>query len=330
LKLNAVRKLLIVRLSSLGDILLTTPMIRTIKNQYPGIEIDFVLRKEFHDLLRLNTCINNIFFYDSNKEEVGRLGSMINDNGYDLIVDLQNNFRSKILLKKPGCPVISFRKNDLKKFLLVHFKINLLKNSLSIAERYAQTVEDFELDNEGLNLFTDKKPFLFNDSDKNKIGLCPGAKHLTKRWTKEYYIALGKLLEQNGYQVILFGGKDDKLLCSEIENQLVNSINLCNDNDILQTAADMEKCKTIFCNDSGLMHTAAAMKIPVIAFFGSTVKEFGFSPYKSKSLVMENNNLSCRPCSHIGRNECPKKHFKCMLELSPQLAFNNLKSFLNT
>ena len=146
-------------------------------------------------------------------------------------------------------------------------------------------------------------------------------------WPKEYYIELGKKLIENNYNVVLFGGKDDKVICEEISSSLSKSINLCNDNNILQTAADMKLCKTIICNDSGLMHAACAVKVPVIAIFGSTVKEFGFTPYGSKNLILENNSLSCRPCSHIGKSSCPKHHFKCMKEITPQLVYDSLIQF---
>jgi lipopolysaccharide heptosyltransferase II len=327
LNLNKVKKLLIIRLSSLGDILLTTPVIRAIKKDYPKIKIDFVLRKEYHDLLKLNPYIDDIFLFSNDKNETKKLNTVIQKNNYDLIIDLQNNIRSKRLLRNSNAFIKTFKKNNLKKFLLVHFKINKLKNALSITERYAQTLESLKLDKEGLDLFSDRDPVQLKGDNTKLVGLCPGAKHFTKMWSKEYFIELGMLLEQNGYRVVLFGGKDDELLCDEIKSTLPEAINLCNDNDILQTVANMKMCKTIFSNDSGLMHTVTAVKVPLIAFFGSTVREFGFTPYKSRSLVLENNNLSCRPCSHIGRSKCPKKHFKCMLDIPPQLAFNKFKSF---
>ena len=306
MNLNKVKNLLIIRLSSLGDILLTTPVIRAIKKDYPEIKIDFVLRKEYHDLLKLNPYIDDIFLFSNDKNETEKLKNVIQKNNYDLIIDLQNNIRSKRLLGNNRAVIKSFKKNK-------------LKNVLSITERYAQTIESLKLDNKGLELFYDKNPTKLDGNYTNLIGLCPGAKHFTKMWSKEYFVELGRLLEKN-----------DKQLCDEIKSLLPKAINLSNDNDILQTAADMKMCKTLFCNDSGLMHTATAVKVPVIAFFGSTVREFGFAPYKSKSLVLENNNLSCRPCSHIGRSKCPKKHFKCMLDIPPQHAFNKFKSFEGT
>jgi len=131
-------------------------------------------------------------------------------------------------------------------------------------------------------------------------------------------------LESEGFKVVLFGGPDEIELSGEIGNQLNNPINLCNES-VLSTAANMKMCKAIYTNDSGTMHLSCAVDVPVIAFFGSTVKEFGFYPYKNQNVVLEIENLPCRPCTHIGRDSCPLKHFKCMKEIKPELAFNSLK-----
>ena len=179
-----------------------------------------------------------------------------------------------------------------------------------------------------MDLYTNKKPStLFKDNQKY-IGFCPGSRHFTKMWPKEYYIRLGNILKNDKYNIALFGGKDDKDICKEISSQIQDSINLSNNDDILQTAADMKKCDAVVCNDSGLMHTACAEKIPVLAFFGSTVKEFGFTPYLNKNIILENNLLSCRPCTHIGKSYCPKGHFKCMNDIKPDIAFTKLNLLL--
>jgi heptosyltransferase-2 len=180
------------------------------------------------------------------------------------------------------------------------------------------------LDDEGLEIFTDNIADSRLELNEKYIGLCPGAKHFTKRWPKEYFIDLGKMLETSGYKVALFGSADESETIKEIESQLGNPLNLCNDS-ILQTAANMKMCKAIYTNDSGSMHLSCAVDVPVIAFFGSTVKEFGFYPYKNQNVVLEIEDLPCRPCTHIGRNSCPLKHFKCMKEIKPELAFNSLK-----
>ena len=328
MQLEKVNNLLIVRLSSLGDILLTTPLIRAIKKNYPNIKIDFLLREEYYDLLKFNPNIENIITINRDKNRLRGLKNQICISNYDFVIDLQNNLRSFSLLKCYGSSVASFKKKNLAKFLLVNFKINRLKNKLPIPVRYAQSVEGIKLDENGLDLITDKGPNRILENNVRLIGLCPGAKHFTKMWPEEYFVDLGKLLEKNNYTVVLFGGKNDKQVCENIASELSSPINLCNDDDIFQTAADMKKCLLLYCNDSGLMHTAAAMNVPVIAFFGSTVQEFGFIPYNTKYIILENESLSCRPCSHIGRSRCPKKHFKCMKEILPEQAFQKMNTFI--
>ncbi|MGB5850517.1 MAG: glycosyltransferase family 9 protein [Ignavibacteriaceae bacterium] len=329
MQLEKVNKLLIVRLSSLGDILLTTPLIRSIKIRYPRIKIDFVVREEYKDLLLLNPHLRNILIYNNDEDKLKILKNKICENNYDLIIDLQNNLRSWLLLKCYGSSAVGFKKNNINKFLLVHFKINKLKNAKQIPVRYASTLGNFQLDDKGLQLITNKIQNPVLNGIENLVGICPGSKHYTKMWPEEYFIQLGKLLNENGFKIVLFGGNDDIKVCERISSKLSSAINLCNDNNILQTAADMKCCKFIYCNDSGLMHTATAVNIPVIAFFGSTVKEFGFTPYNSKNLILENNSLSCRPCTHIGRDSCPEKHFKCMEEITPKSAFEKLSLLLN-
>jgi heptosyltransferase-2 len=313
----------------LGDVLLTTPLIRSIKKIYPDLMIDFIVREQFYEAIQYNPNLNEIYRYSNDNNQKQNLFNSIISNKYDLVIDLQNNLRSKELTKKINCETFRFKKNNINKFLLVHFKINRLKDASPMPVRYAEAADIKELDDEGLDFFTHNKPISRLIKDKNYIGICPGAKHFTKRWPKDYFIELGKKLETAGYKVVLFGGKDEIELCLEIENSLNNAINLSN-TSLLQVGADMQVCKTVYTNDSGLMHLATAVKVPVISFFGSTVREFGFYPYKAKSAVLENEGLSCRPCTHIGRKSCPKIHFKCMNEIKPEVAFNSLKNLLTS
>lgn len=324
---SQINKILIIRLSSLGDILLTTPFIRSIKTQYPQLRIDFVLREGYADVLKFNPYISKQYLFKSEDEENKEIYLQIKNEGYDFIIDLQNNFRSRKIISAVKASFTKFNKKTFDKFLLVNFKINRLKDYGQIPLRYSQTIPDFRLDKKGLDLFlgNDTKPQLIPGS---YIGICPGARHFTKKYPKKYFVELAKMLMNTGFKIVLFGGRIDKEICSDIQTEIPNSINLCNDDKILQTAADMKLCKGVICNDSGLMHTASAVGTFVIAIFGSTVKEFGFTPYNCPNLILENKSLSCRPCSHIGRSSCPKKHFKCMQEVTPMLAFELIKNFL--
>lgn len=312
-----VKKILIIRLSSLGDILLSTPLVRTIKSKYPDAAIDFLLRKEYGDVYRCNPHLNKLYLY--NNDNTGELIKELELNSYDLVIDLQNNLRSRKITEKLNTRVTRFRKKTIDKFLLVHFKINRLKNAPQIADRYAESIPGFSLDNEGLEIFTDCKEQDHLILPENSIGFCPGSRHFTKMYPEKYFIDLGNILTEKGFRIILLGGKSDIDICSRISSAINNSINLCSNNNLLLTVNYMKQCKCIVCNDSGLMHLGCAAKVPVITIFGSSVKEFGFTPYTSvKSLILENNSLSCRPCSHIGRSECPLKHFKCMIEITPE------------
>lgn len=321
------QKILIVRLSSLGDILLTTPLIRSLKKKYPTIEIHFLLREEYQDLLLNNPHISKLITI-KREDSYLKTKDVLSKYKYDFVLDLQNNLRSRVLTHSLHCRKVRFKKLSWQKFLLVKLKVNMLSNAPAIPIRYASVIKGLELDKEGLELYTKEKQSESLRGAINLIGFCPGSRHFTKMWPKENFIELGKILIDNGFNIVLFGGKDDHQLCGEIKSNLTKCIDLSNDNLILQTAADMKLCKAIICNDSGLMHTACAVGIPVVAIFGSTVKEFGFSPYSCKNLVLENKSLTCRPCSHIGKSYCPKKHFNCMREIKPQFVFNSLQKLL--
>ncbi|MCL4548265.1 MAG: glycosyltransferase family 9 protein [Bacteroidetes bacterium] len=322
---SSVNKILIIRLSSLGDILLTTPVLRAIKKKYPSARIDFVVKKDFEDAILFNPNLARIYAYDKNQTE--RLTTELHSRNYDLIIDLQNNFRSRALTRSLKVRTRRFKKPTIKKMLLVWFKINLLRESKTITQRYAEAANVF-LDNDGLNLFLPDNISPTLDPQKKYIGFCPGAKHFTKRWLAEYFVELGNELAKFGYTVVLFGGKTEKELCAELANKINGSVNLQTGNNLFQIAADMKLCKLVISNDSGLMHTASAVGVPVTAIFGSSVKEFGFAPYGVKNLILENKSLSCRPCSHIGKSICPKGHFNCMKEIKPQFVLKSIEKSL--
>ena len=328
-ELSKLNKILIIRLSSLGDILLTTPLVRAINTQFPDIKIDMLIREEYSDVIRLNPYIKGKFFFKKDEIQNKALIEQLRNNSYEVVIDLQNNLRSKKVISSLKIKNVKFPKRSLDKFLLVNFKINKLKEAPQIPVRYSNTIKGLKLDERGLDLFTDKSANILIIGKNNLIGFCPGARHFTKRWLKEYFVELGNKLEQCGYTIVLLGGQIDKDICEEMKTEIDGAINLSNDDDLLQTAADMKLCKAVVCNDSGLMHTASAVGTKVIAIFGSTVKEFGFTPYNCDNLILENNSLTCRPCSHIGRGNCPKKHFDCMKSIKPEFVFEKLKTFLN-
>lgn len=321
------KNILIIRLSSLGDVLLTTPIVRSIKKLNPSASIDFIVQKEFLEVYQNNPHLRNCFSYDKQNRQITE-SNFFSIKNYDLIIDLQNNKRSKEIISDFNGVVNRFRKSSLKKILLVKTKINLMKNLSPIPDRYAECASGLELDEHGLEIFDKNKNLYKQKSQKNIIGICPGSKHYTKMWNADYFTELANNLLSIGYEVAIIGGSSDKVITDKILNSNRYFLDFTTKNNLLETVDNLSKCKLVVCNDSGLMHLASAVQIPLIAIFGSTVREFGFTPYKCTNLVLENNLLNCRPCSHIGKSRCPKKHFKCMLEIKPEFVLNKIEEML--
>ncbi|NPV10726.1 MAG: glycosyltransferase family 9 protein [Ignavibacteria bacterium] len=332
---NKKKKILIIRLSSLGDVLLTYPLIKILKERENEPVIYFLVKEKFAQAIETNPFIDGVIqLNERNQKEVK---SFIKNENFDIVIDLQNNFRSHQLYPfSLKTRIYRFKKPSLKKFLLVNFKINFLKNNKSIALQYIRTVYP-ELDLNQLPLYFEipKEYELRADNllpehfkEKVLIGICPGSKHFTKRYPVDLFVQVIKTLIQKDYSIALFGGSNDKEICKSLEIDSAAVKNFQNENDLFETAALMKKCSAIITNDSGLMHLSSLLKIPTVAIFGSTIKEFGFAPIFEKSIIVENENLDCRPCSHIGKSSCPKKHFKCMRDITPDLIVQKLEELI--
>ncbi len=314
-------KILIIRLSAMGDIILTTPIIRFIKSKFPNSEIDFLTSKQFADIYIDNTQINKIIYYDKSNtisQVLKQKKELISQNGlYDIVIDLQNNLRSRIFKFGIAKSYYKISKRRLHKLMLVYFKKSCFQYR-HVVDNYLLSIESLNIpkDNRGAELFLDSvtEPIDKNFLNKPIIAIAPGAHHFTKRMPVSKYIQVIQSIKKNiDCRFALIGGLSDTELCSDIMVKLDNIefINLCGKLDIRQTAKAIEQCSAIVTNDTGVMHIATAVGIPIAAIFGSTVKEFGFEPYRANYKIFE-SEVNCRPCTHIGRAECPKGHFNCM------------------
>jgi heptosyltransferase-2 len=340
-------KTLVIRFSSIGDIILASPLLRVFRKRFPASQIDFVTRKEYAELVRYNPNLNFTYEFDAQRgfNELRRLKSRIRREKYDLVIDIHNSLRSRYLRSMIGAnKVVILNKRICARTMLVKFKKNMYRDIVSVADRYIEPVKNMGVENDekGLEIFIPDQSILRVSGRmsslklqqyKKIIGFCPSAKHETKRWPESRFIETGiRLVNELKTKILLFGGKDDAPLCRTIANEinckLVNErvVNLCDQFSLLETAAAMQSCDVIVTNDSGLMHMAAAMKKKVVAIFGSTVREFGFFPVGTESIVAERNGLSCRPCSHIGRRSCPETHFRCMNEIQVEEVFASIQT----
>jgi ADP-heptose:LPS heptosyltransferase len=253
------------------------------------------------------------------------------------IFDLHNNFRSNYLRRNSKAESVNhIRKDKLKQVALVSFKKNYYDSIIPIPERYFQVGKDFGLmpDSKGLELFWNDdyygkvEHFIQNkgiNPEENYISIAPGASFDNKKWPIEYFEeTIQEVSKELKCRVVVLGDKNDQELGKRLADNNDNVYDMTGQLSMLESAIVMSKSIALLSNDSGLMHMATAVNTPVLAIFGPTVRELGFFPYKAIHSVVEMKNLQCRPCSHMGKNRCPKKHFRCMRDITPEIVYKNL------
>lgn len=338
------KKILIIRFSSIGDIVLTSPVIRCIKTQLTNVEVHYLTKKTFSSLLENNPYVDKVHTINETVSEV--IDALAKEN-FDFVIDLHHNLRSLQVKRKLKKPTTSFEKLNIEKWLMVRLKINKLPTS-HIVDRYLAATKHLHVvnDGKGLDYFIPQK----DEVDINTlppthragyIGFVIGAAHATKQLPTEKIISICKKINQ---PIILLGGKEDLVKGEKIKQEVGEMIfNACNLYNINQSASLVKQAAKIISHDTGLMHIAAAFQKQIISVWGNTIPEFGMSPYFGttsdrqttstakvnsntsnfeprtlNSVIIELKNLSCRPCSKIGFARCPKKHFKCMNEINEE------------
>ena len=320
-------KVLIVRFSSIGDIILTTPVIRCVKKQIKNAVVHYVSKKQFSSILESNPYIDKLYTIEKNVSEIS---AHLKKEKYDFVVDLHHNLRTAQLKSILGRRSKSFHKLNIEKWLIVNTRINKLPD-VHIVDRYLDTVKELGVKNDGKGLDhfipeTDtidikKLPSEFHHG---YLGFVIGARHFTKQLPIQKMISICKKIHQ---PIVLLGGKEDSEKANEIISELPaqNSkliFNACGKYNLHQSASLVKQASKIITHDTGLMHIAAAFKKEIVSIWGNTIPEFGMYPYygfsEIRNLRSEVKDLSCRPCSKIGFSKCPKYHFKCMNEINEE------------
>jgi ADP-heptose:LPS heptosyltransferase len=296
---------------------LTTPVLRCLKQQLENTEIHFFTKKQFSSILEGNSDVDKIItMTDSINEVVESLKA----EKYDHVVDLHNNIRTLSLKKKLNLPATTFPKLNWKKWLLVKFKKNRMPD-VHVVDRYFEAVRSIGIKKDnGLGVFNisdDQKVDVqmeFGISPKEFICIAIGAKFRTKQMPKELLLAIIKGVNK---PIVLIGDVTDESLAVELTSSSAQKIyNACGKYNLKGSASIVGQCSKLLTNDTGMMHIAACLNIPVVSVWGNTVPELGMYPYypgrKEMYSIHEVKDLSCRPCSKIGYQKCPKGHFKCM------------------
>ncbi|WP_207435573.1 glycosyltransferase family 9 protein [Sabulibacter ruber] len=327
------KKILIIRFSSIGDIVLTTPVIRCVKEQVPGAEVHFCTKAAFRNIVASNPYVDKVFCLDKSLKD---LLQQLKAENYDLVLDLHNNLRTRILKTRLGKPSRSFNKLNYRKWLLVKFKINRMPD-VHIVDRYLETASPLGVinDGKGLDYFIPEKDevdlkTLPETHQNGYYAIAIGAQHYTKRLPVDRLI---ELCEKINGPIILLGGKEDAEVGKMIEMYFTSEpykgqissnpasprtiiYNACGKYNLNGSASLVRQARAVFSHDTGLMHIAAAFQKKIYSIWGNTVPAFGMYPYTQDYEVMEVKNLYCRPCSKIGYSKCPERHFRCMREIN--------------
>ena len=309
-------KILVVRFSSIGDIVLTTPVVRMLKKQL-NAQVHYLTKSSYVSLLKNNPYIDSVYQIQNSITEVI---ADLKKEKYNYVIDLHSNLRTQILKFRLGMPAKSFNKLNIEKFMLANFKLDKMPK-IHIVDRYLETVKHLGVknDNQGLDFFLSANDKLdISIFPKNYIVFIIGGQHATKILPNEKIISIIKKVNK---PVLLIGGPEDAHKGEEIAKAGDKVVNTCGKYSILHSASLVQQATMVITHDTGMMHIAAAFNKNIYSVWGNTVPEFGMYPYleSEQSKRIEVKGLNCRPCSKIGYDKCPKGHFKCMQEIDENL-----------
>jgi heptosyltransferase-2 len=336
------KRILIIQTAFIGDVILSTPLIKVLRKTFPDAFISFLLIPETENALENNPRLDQVFVYDKRKKSgVGgffKMVSRIKQGRFDLAVLPHRSLRSALLAYFSGIPKRIGFDRAAGSFLFT--KRVTYKTNLHEVDRNLSLLSDFALDPE------DTSPELFPSSDdfsyarkllsdscitegERIVAIAPGSVWATKRWLPERFAEAADLLVKEAeIKVVLLGSREDRSLCEAIAGSMKGEpVIVAGKTSVLQSAAMVSLCTVLLSNDSAPVHMASAMKTPVVAIFGSTIPEFGFAPYGVDQLIIQ-KLLHCRPCGIHGRRKCPEKHFRCKQDISTSEVYEAVLSLL--
>jgi heptosyltransferase-2 len=332
-------KILVIRFSSIGDIVLTTPVLRCLRSQLPHAEIHYLTKQQFAPILSANPNIDKLHLLEG---DLDKMLPILKAEKFDFIADLHHNLRTaRVKAALEDVKSAAFPKKNVEKWVAVNLRINLMPDA-SIVERYFEAVKPIGVHNDGggLEYYIPERARITNDDIPTShwtgyVACVIGGSYMTKKLPIEQWKAFCR---QVPFPVILLGGPEDhedgRLIAEQDPIKIYNS---CGKFNINESAALIERARVVVSNDTGLMHIAAAFRKPVISLWGNTAPELGMFPYyggnnlKTRisplSFIAENKKLGCHPCSKLGYNRCPRGHFKCMRKLDMDMIADVVKKY---
>ncbi len=315
-------RILCVRFSSIGDVLLTTPLVRALHRRHPDAELYFVTKHAMAPLVVENPHITQVIEL-APQERISDLARRLRALRPTHGLDLHGSLRSAALRWLVPCEWSGYSKRKLARTTLIATKINIYGRQVPVPERYFEAGRGLDVAPDGgppdfyltpvartqmthwlVEVGLDAKPFAV---------IAPGAAHATKRWPIRHWQALTQRLQDLGYAVVAVGGPADRAIAEALGNGVIN---VAGEFTLQETGACLSRAAVVICGDTGVMHMATGVSRPVVALFGPTVEPFGFFPYSRRAVVLE-QDLGCRPCSAMGSERCPLGHHRCLEDVLP-------------
>lgn len=309
-------KILVIRFSSMGDIIYTTPVVRCIKKQVPNAEVHFLTKPAFKYIYDDNPYVDKLLLL---KPSLSDTINEIKAEKYDHIVDLHNNLRTAIIKLRTGIKATTYKKQPIRKWLSLKFKLKLIAPT-HLVDRYLQATKPLGVTNDGkpidyyIKAGHELSKLLPLSHQNGYIAFVIGATHFTKRMPNEKIIGICNQLK---LPVVLLGGNDvvanGDMVAAAVGTNIYNA---CGVTSLDESVYLVSKAEAIIGFDTGLTHIAEAFNKPIVSVWGGTVPELlGVQPYMVKDVLVAGIELSCRPCSKFGLEKCPLGHFKCMNDM---------------
>jgi heptosyltransferase-2 len=328
--------ILAVRFSAIGDILLTTPLLRALRAANPGARISVLTKSQFAPLLSHNPHLNEVIGIEPG-EGIAAVARRIRGIRYSHMLDLHGSLRSRLLRRLVPGPWTTYRKRRAARAALIVAKRDFYRDAPPMPERYFEAAEPLGIAPDGgppdfflgeaadgraaarlaqLGLAQDGRPL---------VAMAPGAAHATKRWPAEAWTSLARRVAATGADVVLLGGPGDVATAELVaERAGVSVASLAGVLGLQETGAVIRRAEVLVSGDTGLMHMATGVGTPVVALFGPTVRQFGFFPYNAEHSAVVELELACRPCSAQGGRACPLGHHRCLRAIAAEDVFERL------
>ncbi len=317
-------RILAIRFSSIGDILLTTPLLRALRNRYGDAHLAFLTKEPFAPLLSANPRLNQVITLQAG-ESLPALAGRLRRERFTHVLNLHGSLRTRGLRFLVPARWSGYRNHRLAREILIRTKRNLYPRDLPVPERYFDAARALDVRPDG-----EPPEFFLEESSRQQadnwiggrftgtsplIAVAPGAAHRTKQWPVEYWEDLVQRLTARGFNVVVVGGPDDRVLGDSVARRGGGAAaNAAGSFGLQGTGALLARSHLLLSGDTGVMHMATGVNTPVIALFGPTVRAFGFFPYSRKAVVLE-RDLDCRPCTAWGTERCPLGHHRCLRDI---------------